>query len=87
MFTGRLPFEGRTRQEMMIARLKGTPVPLRRYRNDLPVKLERVLQKAMQTSPQDRYATMLEFGEAMSRSIEPDENEDEERVGLFDRFT
>ncbi len=88
MFTGNLPFDGRTPQEMMIARLRGSPVPLRRFRKDLPVKLEKVLQKAMQTSPQDRYATVLEFGQAMSSSLEPDEDKDKDegRGGLFDRF-
>ena len=29
MLTGKLPFEGRTQQEMMIARLRSEPIPLR----------------------------------------------------------
>ena len=32
MLTGKLPFEGRTQQEMMIARLRNDPIPLRQRR-------------------------------------------------------
>src|SRR5204862_6086395 len=36
MFTGKLPFQGRNAQEMMIARLRGQPQKLRQLRPDLP---------------------------------------------------
>src|SRR5437667_7768662 len=32
MFTGKLPFQGRNAQEMMIARLRSQPMPIRQYR-------------------------------------------------------
>jgi len=70
MFTGKLPFEGRTPQEMMIARLRGSPTPLRQYRPDLPARLEKVLRKSMEVAPHDRYGTALEFGEALERSTD-----------------
>lgn len=70
MLTGQLPFDGRTPQEMMVARLRGTPVPLRRYRPELPVALERVLARAMDVTPEERYADVLQFGEALTASIE-----------------
>ncbi|HXQ29880.1 MAG TPA: serine/threonine-protein kinase [Gemmatimonadales bacterium] len=66
MFTGKLPFQGRNAQEMMIARLRGEPVPLRQLRPDLPVTLEKALARAMATSPEARFATTLEFAEALS---------------------
>src|SRR5882672_12461286 len=49
MLTGKLPFQGRTQQEMMIARLRADPTPLRKIRPDLdlPESVERVLNKAM----------------------------------------
>ena len=37
MFSGKLPFQGRNAQEMMIARLRGQPVTLRQLRPELPV--------------------------------------------------
>ena len=65
MFSGKLPFQGKNAQEMMIARLRGQPVPLRQVRPDAPVGLERTLARAMETNPDARYATALEFAEAL----------------------
>ncbi len=66
MFTGKLPFQGRNAQEMMIARLRGTPTPLRQARSDMPAYLEKALLKSMATDPNDRYGTALEFGQALA---------------------
>jgi len=70
MFTGKLPFQGRNAQEMMIARLRGTPAALRQYRPDLSEKLEKALAKSMETNPDNRYTTALEFGQALAASLD-----------------
>jgi len=41
MFTGKLPFQGRNAQEMMIARLRSQPVPIRQLRSDVPDSVEK----------------------------------------------
>ena len=71
MLTGKLPFTGRTQQEMMIARLRNEPLPLRQARPDLdlPEGLERVLLKAMQRNPDDRYSTAPEFATAVAGAV------------------
>src|SRR3989441_8020623 len=66
MFTGELPFQGRNAQEMMIARLRGTPLMLRQVRSDVPASLEKALAKGMETNPDNRYLTALEFAEALA---------------------
>ncbi len=66
MFTGKLPFQGRNAQEMMIARLRGTATPIRQVRQDLPPHLEKALSRALSTNPDDRFATTLEFAEALT---------------------
>ena len=55
MFTGKLPFQGRNAQEMMIARLRGSPTPLRgRSRPDLPAARSRRRScKALETNPDE----------------------------------
>jgi serine/threonine-protein kinase len=77
MFTGQLPFAGRTPQEMMIARLRGKPVPLRRYRPDLNVRLEKVLLKSLEPDPASRYENVAILADAFIQTLEPDEG------GLF----
>ncbi|HEV8380057.1 MAG TPA: serine/threonine-protein kinase [Gemmatimonadales bacterium] len=66
MFTGKLPFQGRNAQEMMIARLRSQPIPIRSLRSDVPDPLEKALTKALQTNPDDRFATAIEFAEALT---------------------
>ncbi|HWH51264.1 MAG TPA: serine/threonine-protein kinase [Gemmatimonadaceae bacterium] len=68
MLTGALPFEGRTQQEMMIARLRDEPIPLRKIRPalTLPESVERVLQRALQRNPDDRFASAVEFADAFA---------------------
>jgi len=66
LFTGKLPFQGKNAQEMMIARLRGAPTLLRDVRPELPESLERALLKALAPDPNDRYATALEFSEALT---------------------
>src|SRR5205814_8883572 len=66
MLTGKLPFQGRTQQEMMIARLRNDPTPLRKIRPDLnlPESVERVINKALERNPDDRYQSTIEFADA-----------------------
>jgi serine/threonine protein kinase len=71
MLTGKLPFEGRTQQEMMIARLRNDPIPLRQRRPgmDFPAGIEKVLTKAMARNADERYATTLEFAADLKASV------------------
>jgi serine/threonine protein kinase len=68
MLTGKLPFQGRTQQEMMIARLRADPIPLRKMRPDFnfPEAVEKVLNKAMNRDPDGRYQTVVEYGDALA---------------------
>jgi len=68
MFTGKLPFQGRNAQEMMIARLRSQPIAIRTLRPDVPDAVEKALTKALQTNPDDRFATAIEFAEALTGS-------------------
>jgi eukaryotic-like serine/threonine-protein kinase len=69
MFTGKLPFQGRSAQEMMIARLRGKPIPARQFCPDFPAPLEQALMKSMETDPNNRYDDTLQFGVAMVSAL------------------
>ena len=70
MLTGKLPFAGRTQQEMMIARLRSDPMTLRQARPDLGFTeaVERVLLKGMARDPDARYATAPEMAAALAQA-------------------
>jgi serine/threonine-protein kinase len=68
MLTGKLPFSGRTQQEMMIARLRSAPTPLRQLNpaRELPEAVEEVIARALQRNPDDRHASAPEFAQALA---------------------
>ncbi len=68
MLTGKLPFQGRTQQEMMISRLRSDPMSLRQMRPDLefPPELERVLLKAMHRDAGARYQSAPAMADAFA---------------------
>jgi serine/threonine-protein kinase len=71
MFTGVLPFEGKSPQEIALARLKTQPLRLRSVRPELPEALETVLARALAQKPADRYQSMGELRAALARSAPP----------------
>ena len=70
MFSGRLPFEGKSAQDMMIARLRGQPLPLRKARADLnfSADFEKALMKAIEVEPGNRYQSARELGDALEKA-------------------
>ena len=73
MLTGKLPFPGRTQQEIMIARLKSEPTPIRAARPDLdfPAAVEKVMLKSMEREPADRFQSAPEFAAALADAARP----------------
>jgi serine/threonine protein kinase len=64
LFTGQLPFAGKSAQETMIARLRGSPAKLRDLRPELPVKLDAVITRCLAIDPAERYQSMDELAHA-----------------------
>jgi len=63
MLTGGSPFPADSQQETMIKRLTDDPVPLATARPDVgfPAQLQRVMDRALARTPDDRYASAAEF--------------------------
>jgi serine/threonine protein kinase len=70
LFTGQLPFQGRTSQEAMMARLRGKPRSARSVRPDLPARAEAVLLRALALKCDQRYQTMQGFAEDLGTIAE-----------------
>jgi eukaryotic-like serine/threonine-protein kinase len=69
LFTGHLPFPGKSAQETMIARLRGTPQSLRDARPELPAKLDAVIAKCLAMDVANRYPSMTELAHALDGVI------------------
>ena len=71
LFTGQLPFPGKSAQETMIARLRGQPVRLRQVRADFPARVEAVIHQALAMDPAQRFASMTDMAEALDSAHSP----------------
>jgi serine/threonine-protein kinase len=69
MFSGQLPFAGKTSQETMLARLRGQPTPLKTLRPDLPSRLDAAVMKSLSMQADDRFGSMEELGHALRHSL------------------
>jgi serine/threonine protein kinase len=71
LFTGRLPFPGKSAQETMLARLRGEPLKLREVRPEFPPKVEAVISRALAMDPAARYGSMTELALALEAAHAP----------------
>ena len=87
MLSGRLPYTGDTLAEIAVKHMNAKPEPLRNTFPSIPVELERIVLKAMNSDLNERYQTAGELLEdldaftrgAMNQEI-PIENEEVESV-------
>src|SRR4029450_10824021 len=61
MVAGRPPFQGPTHTDVLVAILDREPVPLPRYRPEVPTELEWIIKKALRKDRDERYQTAREF--------------------------
>jgi serine/threonine protein kinase len=71
LFTGQLPFPGKSAQETMIARLRGQPIKLRDVKKDFPPKVEAVIHRALSMDAADRFVSMAEMALALEAAHSP----------------
>jgi Tol biopolymer transport system component len=67
LLTGRPPFAGDTRQEVLSAHLTETPLPLGAHRPHVPAALAALVMRSLEKEPADRWQTADE----MVRRLEP----------------
>ncbi len=62
VLTGRVPFQGSSPGEVIGAIMYGSLKPIARYTNDCPPELERIVTKALQKDPEERYQSIKDLG-------------------------
>jgi serine/threonine-protein kinase len=65
LFSGRLPFQGRTVTQLLLAHLQQKPPPLSEVAPGVDRELERLVLRALEKDPAARPASMAELGAAL----------------------
>ena len=68
LLTGRLPFDGETAFDFLMARLTDPPKSLLSVKPDAPPIFAKILDKALAQEPDDRYQTMEAFSEELKEA-------------------
>lgn len=63
--TGRLPFDGATPSDRLVAMVNEPPTPLRSLRPDMPEDLAAIVHRAIEKDPSRRYASAEEMAAAL----------------------
>ena len=67
LLSGELPYVGANAQETMLNHLTGKPRKLSSVVPGMPAALEQAIDRALKLEPKDRFGSMTEFAEALSR--------------------
>ena len=79
MVTGRRPFEQTEAFELMTAHVKQKPAPPRKIDDSIPPGIERLVLKALEKNPKDRYGSANEFLAALeiAATTRPDDEHED----------
>ncbi|MBI5532683.1 MAG: serine/threonine protein kinase [Deltaproteobacteria bacterium] len=72
LLTGSPPFPGDTIEELRARMLTGKHLELKAFRDDIPLELEEVVLKCMQTDPNNRFSDLAELATALAPFAPPD---------------
>ena len=85
MVAGRVPFEGETSTDVIVAITQKEPAPLARFAPQIPAELDWIIMKALRKAKDERYQTVkelitdlkrlkqkLEFEDELERSVAPE---------------
>ncbi len=65
MLAGRLPFQGRTAQELATQHAQSSPPPLTRWTPQVPPRVEQIVLQALSKEPARRYRTATQLGQLL----------------------
>jgi len=71
MLAGRPPHQGPNLAAIVAKMMAGPAQSVRRLRSDVPEAVERALAVALERKPEDRHATVADFGAALAGSLPP----------------
>jgi serine/threonine protein kinase len=82
--TGRLPHEYTSLTELALKQQQDPIVPLTEYRPEVPRELDEAVRLSLEREPAARYASALEFGQAIDAGLHGERTAATERLALSD---
>jgi eukaryotic-like serine/threonine-protein kinase len=82
--TGRLPHEYASLTELALKQQQDPIVPLTEYRPEVPRELDEAVRLSLEREPAARYASALEFGQAIDAGLHGERTAATERLALSD---
>jgi serine/threonine protein kinase len=76
MLTKHFPFESKDIYSLIFSRLKNPPTPIEVYRRDIPESIEKIIQKLLAASLENRYANATELLDDLNDAIQEDSHLD-----------
>src|SRR3954466_520152 len=70
LMTGRLPYEYSSLTELALKQQNESVEPIRDFRREVPVELDRAIQLCLSRDPQSRYGSALELAEALEAGVD-----------------
>ena len=86
LLTGHRPFRAKVLAKLLNQIIFATPQPVHSLRQDIPETLEEVVVKAMQKTPDARYASCAEFAADLTRVYQAIAEQRQERSGEKEQF-
>ena len=83
LLTGTLPFKAETPIAMVQKQLKDPPTPLRRFRAELPLWCEELLDRSLAKPPEQRFQTADDFRGALVRAMSPGTSTDQTMTAMI----
>ncbi len=69
LITGRLPFSGATKEEVMRMQVQAPPAAPRRLNPQVPIAMHKVIERVLDKNPMDRYASVTDMIDAVTMAI------------------
>ncbi len=69
MLTGNLPFRGEHEAAMMYSIINEEPESLLKFRPDLPADLDRIVHRALEKDPEDRYQSVADMVSELRKTL------------------
>jgi serine/threonine protein kinase/Tfp pilus assembly protein PilF len=83
VISGQFPFRGEYEQAIIYSIINQVPEPLSKSRRNIPRNLEKIILKALEKKPADRFQTMVDMLKALEKARDEFETGTETRIPVY----